>query len=76
VLLGVSLARGRNIEEAVREVRVRVEGAELIPRISAWALRRKIRVPIFDAMAKSAFFARSPDELVHELMTMPVEDPG
>jgi glycerol-3-phosphate dehydrogenase (NAD(P)+) len=76
VMLGVSLARGRTIEQAVREVRVRVEGAELIPRISAWAARQKIRVPIFDAMARSVFHARSPDELVHELMTMPVEDPG
>jgi glycerol-3-phosphate dehydrogenase (NAD(P)+) len=76
VLLGVSLARGRNIEEAVREVRARVEGADLFPRLSAWAKERKIRVPIFDAMAHSVFFARSPDELIHELMTMPVTDPG
>jgi glycerol-3-phosphate dehydrogenase (NAD(P)+) len=76
VQLGTWLARGRTIEEAVGQVKQRVEGAELIPRVSAWAKRHRVRTPIFDAMANSVFFARSPEELVHELMTMPVVDPG
>jgi glycerol-3-phosphate dehydrogenase (NAD(P)+) len=76
VQLGVALARGLRIEDAVREVKQRVEGAELIPRLSAWAAKRRMRVPIFDAMANNVFLARPPDEVVHELMTLPVEDTG
>ena len=76
VQLGMRLARGLPIEEAIHQVRHRVEGATLIPRISAWAAARRIRVPIFDAMATGAFTGRPPEDVVHELMTLPVEDPG
>jgi glycerol-3-phosphate dehydrogenase (NAD(P)+) len=76
IQLGVLLARGRTIDEAVARVSQRVEGADLIPRLSTWAKKRGLRVPIFDAMAHSVYAARPVREVIYELMTLPVEDPG
>jgi glycerol-3-phosphate dehydrogenase (NAD(P)+) len=76
VLVGAALARGLSVDRAAAEVRQRVEGLELIPRLAAWAAAKGVRVPIFSAMANGAFAGRPAEEIIHELMTLPVEDPG
>ena len=74
--LGAALAQGMNIEKAASTVPMRVEAVELLPRVVAWARERKVRVPIFSAMADQVFRGAPVEEVVHGLMTLPVEDPG
>ncbi|WP_437674401.1 NAD(P)-binding domain-containing protein [Sorangium sp. So ce131] len=50
VLLGKALARGRTLDEAVAEARLRVEAIPLIPRIVAFAKERKVDGGVFEAL--------------------------
>jgi glycerol-3-phosphate dehydrogenase (NAD(P)+) len=52
VVLGKALARGRSLDEAVAEAKLRVEAIELIPRIVAFAKERKVAAGTFDALAE------------------------
>jgi glycerol-3-phosphate dehydrogenase (NAD(P)+) len=74
--LGSALARGMTVEDAAAAVPQRVEGVELVPRLVSWANDHKLRVPIFRALAERVFRAAPPADIAHELMTLPVEDPG
>ena len=76
ILLGAALAKGRSLEDAMRDAKLRVEAVELIPRVLAWAAHHKVSVPIFAAMANGVLASRAPDLIVHDLMTAPIEDRG
>lgn len=52
VLLGKALARGRSLEEAIVEARLRVEAITLIPRIVSFARERRVPAATFDALAE------------------------
>jgi glycerol-3-phosphate dehydrogenase (NAD(P)+) len=75
-LLGAALARGLTINEAVRAVKLRVEAVELLPRVVSWANLRQLRIPILSTIEKDLFAARPYEEIIEELMTLPVEDAG
>lgn len=50
VRLGKALARGRTLDEAVAEARLRVEAIPLIPRVVAFAKARKVDAGVFEAL--------------------------
>jgi glycerol-3-phosphate dehydrogenase (NAD(P)+) len=50
VVLGKALARGRTLDEAVAEARLRVEAIPLIPRVVAFAKARKVDGGVFEAL--------------------------
>jgi glycerol-3-phosphate dehydrogenase (NAD(P)+) len=52
VLLGKALARGRSLEDAIVEARLRVEAITLIPRIVSFAKERRVPAATFDALAE------------------------
>jgi glycerol-3-phosphate dehydrogenase (NAD(P)+) len=60
VLLGKALARGRSLEEAIVEARLRVEAIALIPRIVAFAKERRVSAGTFDALAEILNGASAP----------------
>jgi glycerol-3-phosphate dehydrogenase (NAD(P)+) len=73
VLVGEALAHGRSLDVAVAAAGQRVEAVDLIGRVAAWAGARGVHAPIFDALAHGVLRGRSPDELVHQLMTGPAD---
>src|SRR5687767_8606265 len=50
VMIGKALARGRSLDEAVTEARLRVEAIQLIPRVLDFACERCVRAPSFEAL--------------------------
>ncbi len=50
VLLGRALARGRTLDEAVTEARLRVEAIGLIPRVVHFAREARVHAATFDAL--------------------------
>ncbi len=76
VLFGAALARGLTADAARAEVKLRVEAADFAPRVVRWITSRGIRAPIFTAIVHGVFSARPPEEILNELMTLPVEDAG
>ncbi|MFT3766377.1 MAG: NAD(P)-binding domain-containing protein [Minicystis sp.] len=50
VVLGKALARGRSLEEAVAEARLRVEAITLIPRIVRFAREARVPAPGFESL--------------------------
>jgi glycerol-3-phosphate dehydrogenase (NAD(P)+) len=76
VLLGNALARGLPLGEAVRSQKSHVEATTLAPRLARWIETHRVRAPIFVALANDVFIGRPSDQLISELMTLPVEDPG
>jgi glycerol-3-phosphate dehydrogenase (NAD(P)+) len=50
VMVGKALARGRTIDEAVAEARLRVEAIGLIPRVARFAREGRVPAPTFDAL--------------------------
>jgi len=60
----------------MRDAKLRVEAVDLIPRVLAWASHRGVSVPVFTALANGVLSARSPDLIVRDLMTAPIEDRG
>jgi glycerol-3-phosphate dehydrogenase (NAD(P)+) len=50
VALGRSLARGRSLEEAVAEAKLRVEAIALIPRVVQFAKEARVHAATFDAL--------------------------
>jgi glycerol-3-phosphate dehydrogenase (NAD(P)+) len=51
VVLGRALARGRTLDEAVVEAKLRVEAIALIPRVAQFAKKARVQAPTFDALA-------------------------
>ena len=50
VVLGRTLARGRSLDEAVTEAKLRVEAIALVPRIVQFARDARVHAPTFDAL--------------------------
>jgi glycerol-3-phosphate dehydrogenase (NAD(P)+) len=76
VALGEALAKGKSLEEALRESKQRVEAVDLIPRITAWAEHHGVRTPIFQALTAGVLASHSPELIVKQLMTGPIEEPA
>lgn len=73
VVVGQALARGASPAEAARAAELRVEALELIPHVTRWAEAAGVRAPIFRALASVITEDKQADGIVHELMTLPVE---
>ena len=69
--LGVALAQGLSLGEAVAATKLRVEAVELIPRIVRWTEARGLRAPILSTLAHGVFEKKPAAELVAELMAFP-----
>lgn len=73
IVLGRALATGRSLDEAMREAKLRIEAIELIPRVVSWAERHGVRAPIFTALGRGVLGSRPAEEIVHDLMTGPID---
>lgn len=76
VILGSALARGMSLEDAARGHKSRVEAVSLAPRLAHWIGAHHVRAPIFVALAEDVFTGRPVEQIMANLMTLPVEDPG
>jgi glycerol-3-phosphate dehydrogenase (NAD(P)+) len=76
ILLGKALANGKSLADATRDAKLRVEAVELIPRIVTWAETHQVRAPIFTALGRGVLSSRPSKEIVHDLMTGPIDDGG
>lgn len=74
VLVGQAMAKGQSREDAVKTATLRVEAVDLIPRVAKWADVNGVRAPIFNALAAGITGTKKPDAILHELMTLPVEN--
>jgi glycerol-3-phosphate dehydrogenase len=61
------------LEQASAEAGQRIEALDLVPRVLAWTEKRQVRAPIFRALVSGVLSARPPSDIVHELMTGPLE---
>jgi glycerol-3-phosphate dehydrogenase (NAD(P)+) len=50
VVIGRALARGRSIEDACAEAKLRVEAISLIPRVAHFAKEARLSAPTFEAL--------------------------
>ena len=73
VMLGRLLAKRTPLQEALATVGQRIEAVELVPRVVAWAEAHGVRTPLFRAMAHGVLSPRPTEEILHELMTGPLE---
>lgn len=73
-LVGRALAMGLSPAEAAKTVELRVEALDLIPRVAAWAESAGVRAPIFRALASGVSGGQKAEEILQELMTLPVEE--
>jgi glycerol-3-phosphate dehydrogenase (NAD(P)+) len=74
VLVGQALAKGLSPAEAARAGELRVEALDLIPRLTRWTDAAGVRAPIFHALAAGVHGSKKAEAILHELMTLPVED--
>lgn len=61
VVIGRALARGKSLDEAVSEAKLRVEAIALVPRVVAFAHARGVRASLFEALADVLRGARPSD---------------
>jgi glycerol-3-phosphate dehydrogenase (NAD(P)+) len=73
VVLGRALATGMKLDAALAEAAQRIEAVDLVPRVVAWAEKRNVRTPIFRALASGVLSSRPASDILHELMTGPLE---
>ena len=73
IALGAALAAGHTLEEAKASALHRVEALELIPRVAVWAAAHGVNAHVFHALADGVLAAAPVSEVVHRLMTSPVE---
>ncbi|MFO0591963.1 MAG: NAD(P)-binding domain-containing protein [Polyangiaceae bacterium] len=66
VVIGQALAKGRSLDEAVTDAKLRVEAISLIPRIVGFAKEHRVKAPTFDILAEILHGAR-PDALIPRL---------
>lgn len=71
VVFGAALAEGKSVEQALVAAKLRVEAAELIPRVAAWSESHGIESPIFQGLALRLREPIGPAELVAKLMASP-----
>jgi glycerol-3-phosphate dehydrogenase (NAD(P)+) len=76
VAVGAALGRGEPLEAALKKTKHRVEALELVPRVAAWAAGRRVSAPIFGALADGVLASKPMSDIVHKLMTAPIEDRG
>jgi glycerol-3-phosphate dehydrogenase (NAD(P)+) len=73
MVLGAALGHGKTLDEAKVLAKLRIEALGLIPRVYEWATEHKVNAPIFHALTAGILAARPVSQVVHELMTSPVE---
>ena len=73
VALGRALAKGTTLDAALAVAGQRIEAVELVPRVVAWAEAKGVRVPIFRTLVQGVLSAKPTNDIVHELMTGPLE---
>jgi glycerol-3-phosphate dehydrogenase (NAD(P)+) len=73
VVVGQALARGLAPSEAAKAAELRVEALELIPRVARWTDVMGVRAPIFHALATGVVQGKPADAILHELMTLPMD---
>jgi glycerol-3-phosphate dehydrogenase (NAD(P)+) len=73
IVLGAALAKGKTLSEAKDDARLRIEALDLIPRVAEWATAHKVSAPIFSALANGILASLPVSDVVHQLMTSPVE---
>jgi glycerol-3-phosphate dehydrogenase (NAD(P)+) len=73
VMLGRALGRGASLEDALAVAKQRIEAVELAPRVVTWAEAHGVRVPIFRTLVQGVLAAKPKRDIVHELMTGPLE---
>jgi len=66
VVIGKALAKGKSLDEAVADAKLRVEAISLIPRVTAFAKEHRVKAPTFDILAEILHGAR-PDKLIPRL---------
>ena len=74
VIVGTALAKGKTRDEAVRAAELRVEAVDLVPRVAKWAEAHGTRAPIFRALSAGVIEGKKADAILHELMTLPIQD--
>jgi glycerol-3-phosphate dehydrogenase (NAD(P)+) len=73
ILLGRALAQGATLDAALASTGQRIEAVDLAPRVVAWADRVGVRAPIFHMLADGVLSSRPMKEIIHEMMTGPLE---
>jgi glycerol-3-phosphate dehydrogenase (NAD(P)+) len=73
VLLGKALAKGKSLDEAIAEVKQRVEAIDLVPEVVRFAEENRVRVPIFKALSEGILGGKDVRALLDDLMTQPIE---
>jgi glycerol-3-phosphate dehydrogenase (NAD(P)+) len=68
VVIGKALARGKTLDEAITQARLRVEAIELIPRILAFAKKHRVPAPSFDAL-QGILDRRPPADILSHLFS-------
>jgi glycerol-3-phosphate dehydrogenase (NAD(P)+) len=73
VVLGRALAQGKPLAAALAEAGQRIEAVDLAPRVVAWSEKNGVRAPIFTALSKGVLSSRPTTDIMHDLMTGPIE---
>jgi glycerol-3-phosphate dehydrogenase (NAD(P)+) len=73
VLLGRALAKGQTLKDALGAIGQRIEAVDLIPRVARWADARGVRAPIFHMLADGVLASKPTPDILHEMMTGPLE---
>ncbi|MBK8258283.1 MAG: NAD(P)-binding domain-containing protein [Polyangiaceae bacterium] len=68
VVIGKSLAKGKSLDEAVAEAKLRVEALTLIPRVTAFAREHRVKAHTFDILLEILQGAR-PEKLIPRLFS-------
>lgn len=71
VVFGSALADGKSPEAALAAAKMRIEAADLIPRVAAWSDAHGIAAPILQGLALRLREPISPTDLVAKLMAAP-----
>lgn len=74
VLLGRALAEGKSLASAREVAAQRIEAIDLVPRVVAWAKANEVRAPIFSALARGVVGHTNPEQILAELMTLPLAE--
>ena len=74
VVIGTALAKGKTLDQAIAEAKLRVEAVDLIPRVVRFAESRGVRAPIFRALAGDVLAGKPKEDIVRDLMAGPLEE--
>jgi glycerol-3-phosphate dehydrogenase (NAD(P)+) len=73
MVLGRALAKGESLAAALASVGQRIEAVDLAPRVVAWADKKGVRAPIFHMLADGVLSSKPTTEILHAMMTGPLE---